>query len=272
MSGALDDQVAIVTGAAMGIGRAIATTYAAEGATVVVADVDADGGEDTVSTIEAAGGTARFIECDVSDAAAVDALVEATLTAFGSIDVLMNNAGGSFADDDNIHRIDEDTWDANVDVNLKGSFLCAQKVIPPMVTAGGGTLVHMSSVNGITGIGLTAYSAAKAGILSLSRNIATQYGMHGIRSNAICPGTIETESRRVEMEETGGGPARDEWLEQYALGRFGRPEEVAEAAVFLASERSSFVTGTELVVDGGLTAGLDQSLERAVYTIDDGPV
>lgn len=268
----LSDKVAIVTGASGGIGAAIAMKFAAEGATVVIADVDTAGGNKIVDDIESMHETALFVKCDVSDAKAVDDLVETTIATFESIDVLVNNAGGSFGRDDNIHRVNQSTWDMNLDVNLKGQFLCSQKVIPPMISGGGGNLVHMSSVNAMTGIGLTAYSAAKAGVLSLSRNIATQYGMHGIRSNAICPGTIATMSRQREMERSGDVSVRDEWLDQYALGRFGRPEEVAEAAVFLASERSSFVTGTELVVDGGLTAGLDQSLERAVYTIDDGPV
>jgi 3-oxoacyl-[acyl-carrier protein] reductase len=270
-AGRLAGEVAVVTGSAKGIGRAIAERFADEGASVVVADVDDDGGRATVESIESAEGRATFVETDVSDADDTRALVDATLDTYDRLDVLVNNAGGGLAGDDNLHRIDEATWDANIDVNLKGSFLCAREALPAMVAGGGGRLVHMSSVNGLTGIGLTAYSAAKAGILSLSRNIATQYGRHGIRSNVICPGTIETESRRREMAESGGDPAREEWLEQYALARFGRPEEVADAALFFASEQSSFVTGTELVVDGGLTAGLDHGLEQLVYDVDDVP-
>lgn len=267
----LADDVAVVTGSARGIGRAIAERFADEGAAVVVADVNAEGGRETVERIEAAGGVATFVETDVSDAGDIRGLVDATLDAHGGLDVLVNNAGGSMSGDDNLHRIDEATWDANLDVNLKGSFLCAREALPAMVASDGGRMVHMSSVNGLTGIGLTAYSAAKAGILSLSRTIATQYGRHGVRSNVICPGTIETESRRVEMEKSGGGPAREEWLEQYALGRFGRPDDVADASLYLASDLSSFVTGSELVVDGGLTSGLDHRFEQLVYDVDEVP-
>jgi 3-oxoacyl-[acyl-carrier protein] reductase len=267
----LAGDVAVVTGSARGIGRAIAERFAEEGAAVVVADVDVEGGRATVDDIADAGGDATFVETDVSDADDARALVDATLAEYDRLDVLVNNAGGGLAGDDALHRVDEATWDTNVDVNLKGSFLCAREALPAMVAGDGGRMVHLSSVNGLTGIGLTAYSAAKAGILSLSRTIATQYGRHGVRSNAICPGTVETESRRREMAEGGGDPAREEWLEQYALGRFGRPGDVADAALYLTSDLSSFVTGSELVVDGGLTCGLDHTLEQLVYGVDEVP-
>lgn len=270
MDDLLAETTAIVTGSASGIGRAIARRFADAGSEVVVVDVDPDGGTKTVELIEEDGGAATFVRTDVSERGDVRAMVDTTIEEFGGVDVLVNNAGGSF-DDDNLHRVDESTFDRNIEVNLKGSFLCAKEVLPVMVAGGSGSMVHMSSVNGLTGIGLTTYSAAKAGILSLSRLIAVQYGRHGVRSNALCPGTIETEIRRVEMEESGGSAARDEWLEQYALDRFGRPEEVADAALFLSSDLSSFVTGSELVVDGGLTAGLDYSLEQMVYDVDDVP-
>lgn len=266
----LDGEVAIVTGAAQGIGEAIALRLAAEGATVIVADIDEDNGEETVSDIEAAGGNATFVATDVSDAADVETLVQATVESFEGLDILVNNAGGSF-DDDRPHLVTEESWEKNIDINLKGAFLCARAAIPRMIDSGGGAMVHMSSVNGITGIGHTAYSAAKSGILALSRNIATQYGRHGIRSNAICPGSIETETRRKEFEESGGGPARDAWLDQYPLGRFGTPEDVANAVLYLVSELGAFVTGTQLVVDGGLTAGLDNSFEELIYDVDENP-
>ncbi|GGN24588.1 SDR family NAD(P)-dependent oxidoreductase [Halarchaeum nitratireducens] len=267
----LDDDVAIVTGAASGIGRAIAVRFAEAGADVVVADIDADGGADTVAQIEDTGGTGVFVDVDVSDGDDVGAMVEATSERFGGIDILVNNAGGSLAGDDNLHRIDESTWRTNIDVNLTGSFLCSKAVLPEMAAGGGGRMVHMSSVNALMGIGLTSYSSAKSGLFALSRTIATQYGRHGIRSNVICPGTIETENRRREMEASGGSDVRDEWLEQYALDRFGTPDDVADAALYLASDMSSFVTGTELLVDGGLTTGLDHSLEQAIYGVDEVP-
>ncbi len=262
------DETAIVTGAGNGIGRAVAERLAEANATVVVADVDAEGGKETVEAIEADGGTAEFVRTDVSNSTDVATMVEATMETHGSVDVLVNNAGGSF-DDGNPHEVAESTWERIIDVNLKGQFLCAREVIPSMVESGGGSMVHVSSVNAKRGIGLVSYSAAKNGILALSRLIATQYGRHGIRSNAVCPGSIITDASSEKL--TTEGSVRDEWLDQYPVGRFGRPADVAHAVDFLTSDAASFVTGTELVVDGGLIAGLDQQLERMMYDVDDPP-
>lgn len=266
----LEGDVAVVTGGAQGIGESIALRLAGEGARVVVADIDEDNGQSTVAEIEERGGTAMFQSTDVSKAADVEATVTAAVDRFDALDILVNNAGGSF-DDDRPHLVTEDSWERNIEVNLKGAFLCSKAAIPRMVATGGGSIVHMSSVNGVTGIGHTAYSAAKSGLLSLSRNIATQYGRHGIRSNAICPGSIETETRQKEFEESGGGPARDAWIDQYPLGRFGTPEDVANGVLYLVSDLASFVTGTTLMVDGGLTAGLDNTFEELIYDIDEVP-
>ncbi|MFC4451300.1 SDR family NAD(P)-dependent oxidoreductase [Halorussus aquaticus] len=260
--------VAIVTGASNGIGRAIARRLAAVDATVVVADVDAEGGAETVAAIEDDGGTAEFVRTDVSDATDVSTMVEATMDAHGSVDVLVNNAGGSF-DDGNPDRVTEEAWDRIVDVNLKGQFLCARETLPAMVESGGGAMVHVSSVNARLGVGLAAYSASKNGVLALSRIIATQYGRHGVRSNAVCPGSIITDASSEKL--TSEGPVREEWLDQYPVDRFGRPEDVAAAVAFLASDEASFITGAELAIDGGLTAGLDQRLETMMYDIDDPP-
>lgn len=257
--------IVVVTGASNGIGRSIAQRFGAAGATVVVADIDADGGDETVDSIER-DGTAEFVPTDVSDADSVASLIEATVDTYGGIDVFVNNAGGSF-DDGNPARVSESTWDRVIDVNLKGQFLCAREALPAMIDSGGGALIHISSVNAGLGIGLVSYSAAKNGILALSRLIATQYGRHGIRSNAICPGTIITGASSEKL--TTEGKVREEWLDQYPVGRFGQPEDVADAALFLSSDAASFITGTELVVDGGLTAGLDQRLEKLMYDIDE---
>jgi 3-oxoacyl-[acyl-carrier protein] reductase len=258
--------VVIVTGGSNGIGREIAEQFAAAEATVIVADIDTDGGEETVAAIERDGGTAYFVPTDVSEATDVSSLVEVTVDTHGGVDVLVNNAGGSF-DDGNPDRVTETTWDRVINVNLKGQFLCAREVLQAMVASGGGTMLHISSVNARFGIGLASYSAAKSGILALSRLIATQYGRHDIRSNAVCPGTIVTGASSEKL--TTEGPVREEWLDQYPVGRFGRPADVAAAVLFLTSEAASFITGAELLIDGGLTAGLDQRLERLMYDIDE---
>lgn len=267
----MTDTVAVVTGGSAGIGRAIVKRFATSGARVVIADVDSEGGEETIDIVEAEQGDAVFVETDVTDAEDVSTLVTATVEQFGGLDILVTNAGASTGDD-NLHRLNEEAWDRLVDLNLKSHFLCAREAIPHMVESGGGSMVHMSSVNGLTGIGLTGYTAAKSGILGLSKLIATQYGRHGVRSNVICPGTIDSEALSEKRKAEWDSQTRQTWYDQYPLGRFGRPEEVAAAAQFLASDAASYVTGSALVVDGGLTAGLPQSLESRMYDADEKPV
>lgn len=264
----LEGATAIVTGGASGIGRAITTRFVAAGASVVIADVDESAAR---HTIEATDGSAAFVQTDVTSEGDVRELFDDVIDRYDSLDVLVNNAGGSLGDD-RLHRLSRGTWEDILELNLTGAFLCTRAALEPMIASSGGRLVHVSSINGLTGIGLPAYSAAKAGLQSLSRVVATQYGAHGIRSNVVCPGTIDTASNRGRRSEWSDA-ARDALLDQYPLGRFGTPAEVADAVLFLASERSSFVTGTELVVDGGFTAGVDQRLERELYGIheDVGP-
>ncbi|MFC7047231.1 SDR family NAD(P)-dependent oxidoreductase [Halobacteriaceae archaeon GCM10025711] len=246
----LAGDVAVVTGAAGGIGRAIARRLASEGAAVVIADVDTEGGRQTADVIRDDGGQARSVRADVTDWAEVEAVVETAVDAFGGLDILVNNAGGPGADD-NLHRIDESTWHRVLDLNLTGAFRCTRSALPHLVEAESGRVVHVSSVNATTGIGLTAYSAAKSGLLGFSRVVAAQYGRHGVRSNAIVPGTIRSPALEEKRDAEWSSDLREAWLSQYPLGRFGDPEEVADAAFFLASDLSSFATGTELVVDGG---------------------
>lgn len=272
----LDGRTAVVTGASSGIGKAVAERFAGCGANVVICSRSSDRIDPVAAAIRDAGGTAVSVECDITDADAVGALIEAAVSEFGGLDILVNNAGGAI-DDDVAHRLDPETFRKNIDVNLTGHFLCTRAALPKLAADGGGSVVHVGTVNALTGIGLTGYSAAKAGLQSLSRLVATQYGPYGIRSNVVSPGTVVTDQRREEMDDSDARRAKrgdertahDEWLDQYPLARFGRPEEVAGAALFLASDLSSFVSGTDLVVDGGLTAGLDRSLQRTVYGIDD---
>ncbi|RRJ31866.1 SDR family NAD(P)-dependent oxidoreductase [Halocatena pleomorpha] len=190
--------------------------------------------------------------------------------AFGGIDILVNNAGGSFGEDGKVHTVDTSTWEKSLGANLTGPYLCSREVIPLMAEGGGGSIVHVSTANALTGIGATAYSAAKAGLYALSRMIAVHYGPHDIRSNVISLGTIMTEQRQERMNNPPT-ETHQELLDEYPLGRFGWPEEVADTVLFLASSRSSFVTGVEFPVDGGLTAGLSQQFHRPVSNVEETP-
>ena len=263
----LKGQTAIVTGAAKGIGREIATTLAAEGADVVAADIDTENASETVSLIEDGGESALFVETDVTETASVRSMVDETIEAFGSINVLVNNAGGSL-DDDVAHAVDPESWKQIVDLNLTGPYICTHEVLPAMVESGGGSIVFVSSANALTGIGLPAYSAAKNGLHAFSRLVATQYGRYGIRSNAVCPGTIVTDSRREQRAADWDDEFREQLLDQYPMGEFGTPEDVANAVLYLSSDLARFVSGTELAVDGGLTCGLDQTFQGTLYDVD----
>jgi meso-butanediol dehydrogenase / (S,S)-butanediol dehydrogenase / diacetyl reductase len=245
----LSDRVVIVTGAGSGIGRVIASRFAAEGARLVLADrvgelVEAAarelGEEMTVATTT-----------DVTVAADVDAMVEAGEAAFGRVDVLVNNAAVCQGDD--ILKIDEATWDADVTGVLKSAFLCSKRVLPAMIERGGGAIVNIASVNALGYFGNEAYSAAKAGMINLTQSISARYGKHGIRANAIAPGSIRTP---IWQERVDKDPHVFETLVKwYPLGRIGEPDDIAQAALFLASPEASWVSGAVLRVDGGLMAG-----------------
>jgi meso-butanediol dehydrogenase/(S,S)-butanediol dehydrogenase/diacetyl reductase len=241
----------IVTGGGSGIGRAMAKRFAAEGALVVVADVVGTRAEAVVTEIHSDGGTAIARQADVTVAADVGAMAEAAAEAFGSVDVLVNNAG--FGDADGLLEIDEATWDREVAINLKGAFLCSKTVLPGMIERRSGVIVNVASVNGLAFFANEAYSAAKAGMINLTRSIAVRYGAVGIRANAIAPGTIRTP---LWQERVDKRPAIfEELVKWYPLGRVGEPEDVANAAVFLASDDAAWITGVVLRVDGGLLAG-----------------
>jgi NAD(P)-dependent dehydrogenase (short-subunit alcohol dehydrogenase family) len=251
--GRLDDKVALITGAGRGMGRVAAELFAAEGARVVVADLARADGEDAVAAIEAAGGTAVFVPVDVSDAAQVAAMVASTVEAFGALHVLYNNAGIFPADDGGATETPERTWDTVMDVNLKGVWLGCKFGIPAMLESGGGSIINVASFVALVGAATAqiAYTASKGGVLSMTREIAVEFARQGIRANALCPGPIETELLAELMSDP---VRRQRRLVHIPMGRLGRAEELAKAALFLASDDASFMTGSSLVVDGGITA------------------
>jgi meso-butanediol dehydrogenase / (S,S)-butanediol dehydrogenase / diacetyl reductase len=252
----LEGRTAVVTGGGSGIGRAICRRLSADGASVVVVDVVADRAEEVAAEV---GG--RAVEADVTVAADVARMVDAA----GRVDVLVNNAGGGMNDD--LLEIDEDGWDADLALNLKSAFLCTKAVLPQMTERGGAAIVNIASVNGLAFFANDAYSAAKAGLIQLTRSVAVRYGRFGIRVNAIAPGTIRTP---LWQERVDKRPAIFERLVSwYPLGRVGEPEDVADAAAFLASDEARWITGAVLRVDGGLLAGNYRMARELVADFDE---
>ena len=248
----LAGRVAIVTGGGgPGIGSATAGRFASEGARVVVADVIAERAEGVAAAIVAAGGEAIAAHADVTQGAEVEALAARALEAYGRIDILVNNAGRSRGDD--IRTIDEATWDWNFAVVVKSAFLCSKAVVPRMIEQGGGAIVNIASVNGLTGLGEEAYGAAKAAMVNLTQNLAIKYGQYGVRANCICPGTIRTPGWEQRLQRDP--QIFERLVKWYPLGRVGEPEDIANAALFLASDQASWLTGAIIPVDGGLMAG-----------------
>lgn len=248
----LKNRVAIITGGASGIGRATAALFAREGARVTICDLNDPKGAETVEAIRAEGGAATYLHADVTSAGDVSAAVEQVLRRDDQIDVLINNAGISLGD--SVLDTDEATWDRNFAVVLKGAYLFTRAVLPSMLERRTGAIVNVASVNGLLGLGEDAYSAAKAGLINFTQNVATRYGGQGIRANVICPGTVRTPIWQETLAKTPDIFQRlARW---YPLGRVGEPEDVARAALFLASDDAAWITGAVLPVDGGLTAGL----------------
>ncbi|OGO05287.1 MAG: hypothetical protein A2Y73_04320 [Chloroflexi bacterium RBG_13_56_8] len=262
MPGRLEGKVALITGSTSGIGRTTAELFAREGARVVVNGRRKELGESVVEGIRAEGGDARFFQADVSKSDELRALVQFVVDTYGRLDVLMNNAwSGRFRD---VVEIEEDEWDAHMTVSLKAVYLGCKYAIPEMIKVGGGSIINTASVHGVLAARRSAsYETVKAGIINLTRQVAVDYGHQGIRANSICPGWIMLESSEEYLHEHAGGVRRAEVM--YPIGRPGQTIDVAYAALFLASDESSFITGHALLVDGGLTAQLQDSL---VYLVE----
>jgi NAD(P)-dependent dehydrogenase (short-subunit alcohol dehydrogenase family) len=256
--GRLEGRVALVTGAASGIGAATAARFAAEGAAIAGLDVGKPA-DDAWAAVGADAPGAIFCEADVRDESAVKSAVDATRERFGRIDALVNAAGvvGFGA----AHTLEVEEFERVVDINLKGSFIVAKHVLPAMLEQGSGSIVHIASVEGLVGItGQLAYNASKGGVVLMTKNMALDYSPLGIRVNCLCPGGVETAMTAL-LKLEGMEEIRDKLRGIHLLGRFARPDEIAAAALFLASDDASFVTGTSLVVDGGFTAGHRLSLD-----------
>ncbi len=251
MSQSLMDKVALVTGASSGIGRATAVALAHEGAKVAVADINPQGGDETVAMIRQEGGEAAFIRCDVSVAHEVEAMVNETVARYGGLDCAVNNAGITPPSGGRIHEHPEDAWDLTISVNLKGVWLCLKYETATMLRHGGGAIVNMASVGGLVGGVSSSYIASKHGVVGLTRTAALEYAKDGIRVNAVCPAWVETPMMQATLADP---ERRTRVLQSEPVGRIAQPEEIAEAVVWLCSGKASFVTGHAMVVDGGYVA------------------
>jgi NAD(P)-dependent dehydrogenase (short-subunit alcohol dehydrogenase family) len=249
----LKDRVAVVTGAGAGIGRAVALSFAREGAQVVVAEINEGDGQSTVETIQGSEGTAIFVRTDVSQETEVKEMVETTVKRFGRIDVLFNNAAillhGQEAP---AHELTTEVWDRTMAVNLRGYWLCSKYVIPHMLRQKRGSIIHVASPTGMLGFArLTAYSTSKGGVFALARAMAADYAPNNIRVNAIVPGTIDTPMNAAELANE---QSRQRFIAMAPAGRLGTAEDLCGLAVFLASDESAYCFGGVYMADGGLTA------------------
>ncbi|MDF3311217.1 SDR family oxidoreductase [Rhodococcus sp. T2V] len=247
-------KVAFVTGAGSGIGRATAIAFAAEGADVVLADIDTVGNKDTARLVAEHGGRVLAVKCDVTSSSDIQTTIDQTVQEFGRLDVAFNNAGIEQPPAPLVD-ITEDDWSRLLDIDLRSAFLCMKYEIPAMLKHGGGSIVNTSSGAGVVGIrGQAAYVAAKHGLIGLTKSAALDYAAHGVRVNAICPGIIETPM----MDRFSGGTpeGRERVIGQEPVGRMGSPEEIASAVLWLSSDLGGFATGHAMVIDGGQTVGI----------------
>ncbi len=251
--GRLKGKVALITGAGSGMGRLAAVTFAKEGAQVVVTEIAEPAGQETVAQVRAAGGEATFIRTDVSEEADVAAAVGAGEAAFGRINILYNNAAIFPAEDGAITDLDEAVWDRVMNVNLKGIYLVCKHGIPALLRSGGGSIINIASFVALVGctVPQDAYTASKGGVIALTRSLAVQFGPRAIRSNAICPGPVETPMLTSWLL---ANPAeKQKRLNRIPMGRFGRAEDIVNLALYLASDESAWTNGAVLSADGGIT-------------------
>jgi len=251
--GRLDGKVALITGGASGMGMVASKLFAAEGAMVVLTDLADDAGQTVAKEIEAAGGEAAYVHADVSAESDAEAMVAAAVDRFGGLHVLYNNAGVMLSDDGSVDSTDASIWDTTLAINVKGVAFGCKYGIPAMIRSGGGAIINVASFVAWLGAATsqTAYTASKGAVLAMTREIAVEYARKGIRCNALCPGPIDTPL----LAELLSDPARRQRrFVHIPMGRLGRADELAKAALFLASEDSSFMTGASLIVDGGITA------------------
>ncbi|MGZ5128759.1 MAG: glucose 1-dehydrogenase [Actinomycetota bacterium] len=249
----LDGKVALITGGASGMGKVASELFAAEGAAVVLTDLNDDAGAATATRIGTAGGTAHYVHADVSKEAEAKAMVDAAVERFGRLDVLYNNAGVMLPDDGSVDSTDEAIWDLTLAVNVKGVAFGCKYGVPAMIAGGGGSIINVASFVAWLGAATsqTAYTASKGAVLAMTREIAVEYARKGIRCNALCPGPIETP---LLMQLLSDEQKRQRRFVHIPMGRLGQAEELAKAALFLASDDASYMTGASLIVDGGLTA------------------
>lgn len=249
----LKDKVALITGGGSGIGYHTALLFAREGASVVVVDINEDNGKNTVQEIEAAGGKAVFKHADVSKASDCEAMIKAAEDTYGALHILFNNAGISHADDDDAVKTSEDVWDLTMEINVKSVFLGCKFGVPALRRAGGGSIINTASFVATLGAATPqlAYTASKGAVLSMTRELAAIHARENIRVNALCPGPLRTE---LLMKYLNTDEKKQRRLVHIPMGRFGEAHEIANAVLFLASDEASFVTGTNFLVDGGITS------------------
>ena len=243
-------KVALVMGGGAGTGRATALAFVDEGASVVVADVNEEGGRETLAQVQAKGGDGLFVRADMSDAGDVENAVAHALEVFGGLHMVSNNAALS-APNKPVTDLSDEEWDRCMAVTLRGVWLCMKYQLPLIEASGGGAIVNVASVSGIRGEAFqSAYAAAKGGVINLSKTVAVEYAKRGIRVNTVCPGGINSGGMAFYLEKMP--EMRDRTLNAHAMGRLAEPREIADAVVYLCSDRASFITGHDLVVDGGI--------------------